>query len=59
MITCILHLILVIRATVPKLSLDDVFEQKNDVAKAVEDELEKVITLWNHLIVDHLISMRH
>lgn len=58
MIMCILHLILVIRATVPKLNLDDVFEQKNDVAKAVEDELEKV-TLWNHLIVDHLISMRH
>lgn len=47
------YLILVIRATVPKLNLDDVFEQKNDVAKAVEDELEKV-TLWNHLTFDHL-----
>lgn len=32
----------VIRATVPKLDLDDVFLQKNDIAKAVEDELEKV-----------------
>lgn len=31
-----------IRATVPKLNLDDTFEQKNDIAKAVEDELEKV-----------------
>jgi hypothetical protein len=35
-------LILVIRATVPKLDLDDAFEQKNDIAKAVEEELEKV-----------------
>lgn len=33
---------LVIRASVPKLNLDDAFEQKNDIAKAVEDELEKV-----------------
>jgi hypothetical protein len=32
----------VIRASVPKLNLDDVFKQKNDLAKAVEDELEKV-----------------
>ena len=32
----------VIRATVPKLDLDDAFEQKNDIAKAVEEELEKV-----------------
>ncbi|KAH7851141.1 hypothetical protein Vadar_007756 [Vaccinium darrowii] len=28
----------VIRAFVPKLNLDDTFEQKNDIAKAVEDE---------------------
>ncbi|KAG5621645.1 hypothetical protein H5410_006863 [Solanum commersonii] len=28
-------------ASVPKLDLDDVFEQKNQIAKAVEDELEK------------------
>lgn len=34
---------LVIRGTVPKLNLDAAFEQKNDIAKAVEDELEKVI----------------
>lgn len=26
----------------PKLELDTTFEQKNDIAKAVEDELEKV-----------------
>lgn len=32
----------VIRATVPRLELDAVFEQKNEIAKAVEEELEKV-----------------
>ncbi|PWA53388.1 hypersensitive-induced response protein 1 [Artemisia annua] len=31
----------VIRATVPKLNLDAAFEQKNEIAKAVEEELEK------------------
>lgn len=30
------------RAIVPKMSLDDLFEQKGEVAKAVLDELEKV-----------------
>ena len=35
-------ILLVIRASVPKLDLDSTFEQKNDIAKAVEDELEKV-----------------
>jgi len=35
----------VIRASVPKLHLDSAFEQKNDIAKAVEDELEKVALL--------------
>lgn len=33
----------VIRASVPKLDLDATFEQKNDIAKAVENELEKVM----------------
>ncbi|KAI3520200.1 hypothetical protein L1887_09471 [Cichorium endivia] len=31
----------VIRAFVPKHNLDDTFEQKNEIAKAVEQELEK------------------
>lgn len=35
-------IVLVIRASVPKLDLDSTFEQKNDIAKAVEEELEKV-----------------
>lgn len=33
----------VIRASVPKLDLDSTFEQKNEIAKAVENELEKVM----------------
>lgn len=32
----------VIRASVPKMELDSAFEQKNDIARAVEEELEKV-----------------
>lgn len=34
----------VIRASVPKLNLDATFEQKNDIANAVEEVLEKA--LW-------------
>ncbi|KAJ6794617.1 hypersensitive-induced response protein 1 [Iris pallida] len=45
----------VIRASVPKLNLDDVFEQKNDVAKAVEDELEKAMSAYGYEIVQTLI----
>lgn len=37
------HECLVIRASVPKLDLDSTFEQKNDIAKGVEEELEKVM----------------
>lgn len=36
----------VVRACVPKMILDDVFEQKDDIAKAVSEELEKVIFLF-------------
>ncbi|KAG9154720.1 hypothetical protein Leryth_014219 [Lithospermum erythrorhizon] len=45
----------VIRASVPKLTLDDVFEQKNDIAKAVEDELEKAMSAYGYEIVQTLI----
>ncbi|KNA14361.1 hypothetical protein SOVF_108050 [Spinacia oleracea] len=45
----------VIRATVPKLNLDDDFEQKNDIAKAVEDELEKAMSAYGYEIVQTLI----
>ncbi|PKI78013.1 hypothetical protein CRG98_001633 [Punica granatum] len=33
----------VIRASVPKLTLDESFEQKNEITKAVEEELEKLV----------------
>ncbi|XP_062194750.1 hypersensitive-induced response protein-like protein 2 [Phragmites australis] len=45
----------VIRATVPKLNLDDAFEQKNDIAKAVEEELEKAMCTYGYEIVQTLI----
>jgi len=45
----------VIRACVPKMNLDAVFEQKNDVAKAVEVELEKAMTNYGFEIVQTLI----
>ncbi|CAD6225199.1 unnamed protein product [Miscanthus lutarioriparius] len=45
----------VIRATVPKLDLDDAFEQKNDIAKAVEEELEKAMSMYGYEIVQTLI----
>lgn len=34
--------VLVVRAHVPKMNLDELFEQKDEVAKAVLEELEKV-----------------
>ncbi|OVA09072.1 Band 7 protein [Macleaya cordata] len=45
----------VIRASVPKLNLDDVFEQKNEIAKAVENELEKAMSAYGYEIVQTLI----
>lgn len=41
---CLL-MVAVIRASVPRLNLDATFEQKNEIAKAVEDELEKVMIM--------------
>ncbi|KAK2365798.1 Protein hir2 [Trifolium repens] len=45
----------VIRASVPKLELDAVFEQKNDIAKSVEQELEKAMSMYGYEIVQTLI----
>ncbi|XP_074309758.1 hypersensitive-induced response protein 2 [Silene latifolia] len=45
----------VIRASVPKLLLDNAFEQKNDIAKAVEEELEKAMSAYGYQIVQTLI----
>lgn len=42
----------VVRACVPKMILDDVFEQKDDIAKAVSQELEKVIIFpWGLIMI--------
>ncbi|PON95889.1 Stomatin family [Trema orientale] len=45
----------VIRASVPKLELDAVFEQKSHLAKAVEDELQKAMSTYGFEIVQTLI----
>lgn len=45
----------VIRAFVPKLDLDSAFEQKNDIAQAVEEELEKAMSAYGYEIVQTLI----
>ncbi|XP_043723829.1 hypersensitive-induced response protein-like protein 1 [Telopea speciosissima] len=45
----------VIRASVPKLDLDEVFVQKTGIAKAVEEELEKAMSAYGFEIVQTLI----
>ncbi|KAJ7541770.1 hypothetical protein O6H91_10G075700 [Diphasiastrum complanatum] len=45
----------VVRGSVPKMNLDDFFEQKNEVARAVEEELEKAMTMYGYQIVQTLI----
>ncbi|PSS30441.1 Hypersensitive-induced response protein [Actinidia chinensis var. chinensis] len=45
----------VIRASVPKLDLDSAYEQKNEIAKAVEEELEKAMSAYGFEIVQTLI----
>lgn len=45
----------VLRSTVPKLDLDNVFEQKKEIAKAVEDELDKAMSAYGYEIVQTLI----
>ncbi|CAI5998956.1 unnamed protein product [Closterium sp. NIES-64] len=46
---------LVVRASVPRIELDQVFEQKNEIAKSVEEELEKVMTAYGYTIQQTLI----
>lgn len=45
----------VVRSAVPKMNLDDAFEQKSEIAKAVEDELEKAMSNYGYEIVQTLI----
>ncbi|CAH9137297.1 unnamed protein product [Cuscuta epithymum] len=44
----------VVRAHVPKLNLDELFEQKDEVAKAVLEELEKVMSSYGYSI-EHIL----
>ncbi len=44
------------RASVQRMFLDDVFEQKNDIAKNVEEELEKVNFFYSFLITTIFVS---
>ncbi|KAH7422318.1 hypothetical protein KP509_12G003300 [Ceratopteris richardii] len=45
----------VVRACVPKMSLDDLFEQKGDVADSVSEELDKVMGNYGYSIEQTLI----
>jgi hypothetical protein len=45
-----------VRASVRRMLLDDVFEQKNDIAKNVEEELAKVNFLYSFLIATIFVS---
>ncbi|KAF6150165.1 hypothetical protein GIB67_023120 [Kingdonia uniflora] len=43
------------RQCVPKLILDDIFEQKSEIAKAVKDVLEKALSAYGYEIVQTVI----
>ncbi|CAL4955976.1 unnamed protein product [Urochloa decumbens] len=45
----------VIRASVPNMNLDQVFEQKKEVARAVEEELARAMAAYGYEIVQTLI----
>ncbi|XP_019154940.1 PREDICTED: protein PPLZ12 [Ipomoea nil] len=46
----------VVRAQVPKMNLDELFEQKDEVAKAVLEELEKVMGAYGYNI-EHILMV--
>ncbi|KAG6753423.1 hypothetical protein POTOM_043491 [Populus tomentosa] len=46
----------VVRALVPRMTLDDLFEQKSEVAKAVLEELEKVMGTYGYSI-EHILMV--
>ncbi|CAB4271294.1 unnamed protein product [Prunus armeniaca] len=46
----------VVRALVPRMTLDDLFEQKGEVAKAVLEELEKVMREYGYSI-EHILMV--
>ena len=46
----------VVRAEVPKLKLDDVFERKDDIAVAVKSELNEAMTTYGYTIINTLVT---
>lgn len=46
----------VVRAQVPKIKLDDVFEKKNDIADAVKTELSEMMSSFGYGIVKALVT---
>lgn len=46
----------VVRAKVPKIKLDDVFEKKDDIAVAVKEELQQVMSDFGYGIVKALVT---
>ncbi|KAB1208170.1 Hypersensitive-induced response protein 4 [Morella rubra] len=46
----------VVRALVPRMTLDELFEQKGEVAKAVSEELEKVMGAYGYSI-EHILMV--
>ncbi len=46
----------VVRAEVPKLKLDDVFERKDDIAVAVKRELNDAMTTYGYDIINTLVT---
>jgi len=46
----------VVRAEVPKLILDDVFERKDDIAIAVKRELNEAMTTYGYNIINTLVT---
>ena len=46
----------VVRAEVPKLKLDDVFERKDDIAIAVKRELNEAMTTYGYTIINPLVT---
>ena len=45
-----------IRAEVPKMKLDDVFERKDDIAIAVKRELNEAMTTYGYTIINTLVT---
>jgi len=46
----------VVRAEVPKMKLDDVFERKNDIANAVKSELNEAMQNYGYDIIKTLVT---